>query len=470
MAAFLRPATAESQVPGQPRAELVRPALDVSWTNGSPDARGDGAAMSGVGLDLVIRAGVRGAIGPLRYRLVPQLIANENRDFQTFAAGDPARDGFSSPFYFGDFSADLPSRPGDGRYLRLALGESGLWWSDRRTFVGVLATTPRWGPREGEGLVLGRSAPGLPRLELAAAWRPPAGLVRVRWLAGVANEGDWFDADEGNDSRIVSGARVEYERGEWLALGFARTVMSVAGRGTVAAAFQPFARGSTDSAMEIVSADLLLYDTRAGIRAWLELARQEPIRGMREVLESPTEGIAFRSGLTQRLRRSTSAEWSASVEFVRLDQSGTRSGTVPNDLYTSAVVVQGWTHLGQPLGSGLGPGGQRQFARLDRAGRTWRLGAFAERARWNEDALFRQAAPASDRHDVTLQLGLVASRMIHGHEVTATISGGRRLDYLFQGASSTPGGEPVDLDLLRFGLSFSPSATARRIVGVFPEP
>lgn len=479
----------------RPALSLVRPGLDLSWTTGTPDARGDGASMSGVGLDATLRAGARGSIGPFDLQFVPEFIVNENRDHQTFPSGDPARNAFASPLYFGDHSADLPSRPGDGTLVRAALGESGVWWTGQNAFVGVLATTPQWGPHEahaagaggpigrrfehsvGEGLVLGRSAPGLPRVEAAYAWRnksagvPPSAL-RVRWFIGIAHESDWFDENPDNDTRVVSGARVEYDRDDWLAVGFARTVMSAPGRGTLAAALQPFTRTEPDEpVIEFVSADLRLTFVEAGTSTWLELARQEPIRGLREFLRFPSEGIAFRAGLTQRLRRTSAAEWWGSVEFVRLDQSGTSTGATPTDLYTSAAVVHGWTHRGQPLGSGLGPGGQRQFAQLERVGRTWRLGAFVERVRWNEDAMFRQPAPASDLHDVTVQAGFQAERRFGRYDVAARLSAGQRFNYLFQGASATTSGEPVDVGLFRVGLSFRPASDVpRRIVGLLSRP
>lgn len=488
----LLPGVVRSQDSTRTRIHVVRPALDLTWTSGAPDARGDGAAMSGVGLDLMLSAGAQGSLGPLRFSFVPELAVNGNRGHQTFASGDPTRNTFASPFYFGDFSADLPSRPGEGVLVRPALGESGIWWTGRRAFIGVLGSTPDWGPGGrvrsangtralGEGLVLGHSAPGVPRLELAFAWRPGSArgpeaatdqenVFRLRWFSGVVRESDWFDADPGNSTRMLSGARVEFERERWLSVGAARTVMSASGRGTLAAAAQPFTRTRTDSVIELLSADLLVDFRDAGTTAWLEAARQAPFRGVGSFLRFPTEGIAFRTGLTQRLRQSATAEWSVSLEAVRLDQSGTSTDAVPNDLYTSPTVTHGWTHLGQSLGSGIGPGGQQQIARLDRAGRIWRLGAFAERVRRNEDAMFRQVAPASDRHDVTLQAGLVAARRIGGYDVAMRLSGGKRLDYLFQGASSTPGGEPVDLTVVRAGVSFTPVAAARRIVEVLTEP
>jgi len=426
--------------------------------------------MSGVGPNMLMTAGAQGALGGVRFSIMPQLAMNANRDHPTFVSGDAARNRFASPFYYGNFSADLPSRPGDGALLRVAPGESGAWWSNPRAFVGLLSTTPEWGPPagtstndhqgpRGEGLVLGHSAPGLPRVELAYSWRPvsPANVLRLRWLTGRARESDWFDDEPRNDSRILSGARVEFDRAGWLRAGAARTVMSPSGRGTLVAAMQPLGRARSDSVIDFLSADVLFDLEEPGTTGWIELARQAPIRSARDFFRLPTEGIAFRLGLMQRLSSSTDAEWSLTVEAVRLDQSGTREGVIPNDLYTSSTVIQGWTHRGQPLGSGLGPGGQQQVGRIDRAGRVWRLAVFAERVRRNEDAMFREDAPASDRHDVTLEAGVSAARRVGVYDVSARISGGRRFNYLFQGPGATSGNGPVDLGVLRVGLSLSPA-------------
>lgn len=453
--------------------------IDIGWTSGAPDARGDGASMTGIGLDAAFRTGIRGTLGPVRYVFIPELLINENRAFRTFGAGDPSRDSFSSPFYFGSTSADLPSRPGGERRVAGAFGESVVWWEDRAAFVGVMTTTPRWGPARpgrdgdasdlpGEGLVLGRSAPGVPRIEFARSWRLPRGVARLRWFGGAVRESSWFDDDDGNDFRSLAGVRAEYARGKHIAVGISRTTMA---RGDVAlldGALRPFSKARRGTSMEFVAADFVFAHDAAGTIAWVELARQEPVRSAGALLRAPSEGITFRTGLVQRVARNERADWIASVEAVRLDQAGTRTDVVPTDAYTSASVPQGWTHLGQPLGSGLGPGGQRQSASLHRVGRIWTLGAFAERVRWNEDAMLRQAEPASDRHDVTLQGGIAVSRRSAAGEVSARLSAGRRLNYLFQGASSTPDNLPVDLSIVRLGLSFSRSAGTRRILGLPP--
>ena len=436
---------------------VVRPAARVVWRSGVPDARGDGAATTGVGLNLHLRAGMEGRIGPIIFRLAPELTVAENREYATFAGRDPGRSVFASPFYAGEFSADLPSRFGDAPLTRLHAGESGVWWTGTAGSLAVLTALPQWGPGVGEGLVLGRSAPGFPRVEAALNWQPRAGKFRFRWFGGAVQESQFFDPDPSNDRRSVAGARVEYARPGRMTLdaGLSRTVMDGrADRGFLSAGVLPLLRTATDSVLELVSADLLLRDSLAGTTVWLEAVRQTPVRSVRELVRMPTEGLAFRVGLAQRVLTTARATWLTSVEFVRLDQSGQRSDRVPRDLYTSTTVVQGWTHRGQPLGSGLGPGGQRQYGRIDRIGTVWRLSGFAERIRWNDDALFREPAPYLDRHDVTLQAGLRAARAVGGYDMAAKVSVGKRLNHLFQGASSSPGNRAVDVRVVEFALSF----------------
>lgn len=464
------------------RIRLLRPGLDLGWTTGAPDARGDGAAFSGVGPSMRVTAGARLRLGPVHVSLRPEVVIDGNLDHQTFPSGDPSRHPLASPFYHGAHSADLPSRPGTSTYAAIAPGESGAWWSGARAFVGVLTSMPEWGPggaralrpgaasshprTPGEGLVLGESAPGLPRLELAYALRsrPATDRLAMRWFAGIARESEWFDADSRNDSRIVSGARLEYERGDAFTAGLARTVMSAGGRDVLPAAFQPFTRAIGDSVIDLLSADVLFALPDAGTLAWIEAARQVPFTSLRDLLRFPTEGIAYRIGLRQRLHRTSRAEWIATVEALRLDQSGTTTDATPSDFYTSPTVIQGWTHRGQPLGAGVGPGGQQQTARLERVGRRWHLGAFVERVRRNDGALLRDAAAVSDRHDVTLLGGVEAARDVGSYSVAARLSAGPRLSYLFQGASSGPAG-PVDIGVVRAAISFTPRGGSRRIVG-----
>jgi hypothetical protein len=458
-----------------------RPSGEVllSTRRGVPDGRGNGAAIAAVGATWQLRMRTEYQRGPLLLRFAPEVHRAQNAPFVTFPAGDSTRSGQSSPWYFGPHSADLPSRHGSAPLTQLDLGESGAWLSGRQWIVGATTALPDWGPGIGEGLVLGRSAAGLPRLE--ASWRQSLSRARaksrdaavardgrpaseasaapsldLRWFAGAALESRYFDTDPENNLRGVAGLRLALEAGRWQ-VGLSRTVMDGRrDRAPLGAALLPLQRSASDSLLETLAADLRFADAARGSLLWLELARQAPLRSAQDFLLLPTEGLAMRAGASQVLARSARAQWIVGFEAVRLSQPPQRSTTDDRDFYTSPTVVHGWTHRGEPLGSGLGPGGERQLLSLDREAPAGDLGVFLERVRWNDDALYRQYLPYLTRHDVTLQGGLRAGWRSRALSWRASLSGGQRLNYLFQNADWIPGFRSDDAGVLEFSLSITP--------------
>lgn len=439
-------------------ARLIPAALRVTSRSGVPDHRGGGNAPATIGATIQLRAGAELRLGRVQVRIAPEVVFAGNGDFLTFPGRDSTRSSYASPFYVGDFSADLPLRPGDQPIAYIAGGESGLWYQTDAFALAVTTAIPDWGPGVGEGLVLGRSTGGLPRAELAA-WRAVgSGLVRARWFGGAAVESRFFDDDAENDLRSVAGLRVTYERADW-SISVSRTVMDGRQGGPMRAALQPLLPTRSDSIIELLALDLLLARPEAGSYVWFEGVRQQPLRELRDLLLMPTEGLALRVGASQRIAQSAGAAWILGFEAVRLDQPPQRAGRAPQDLYTSPTVVHGWTHRGQPLGAGLGPGSQRQMLSLDREGRRWDLGGFVERVRWNDDALYREFLAYQNRHDVTVQAGLRAGRVMRGGtRLDLSLTAGQRLNYLFQNATFIPGYRTDDVGFVFAGVSLSQDA------------
>lgn len=436
---------------------LLGPVGITGSRSGVADGRGNGAAPAGVGRSLQVRAGVEYRREWLTVRFAPELISAQNGSFLTFPAGDSTRSGQSSPWYFGDYSADLPSRHGTTSISQLDLGESGIWASGAQWMVGATTSLPDWGPGIGEGLVLGRSASGLPRLE--ASWRQPlwAGALELRWFGGAAIESRFFDDNPENNRRGVAGARLSYARPLWQ-VGFSRTVMDGrTSRAPLAASALPFGRAGTDSVIEMLAADMRFTHATAGTMLWMEVARQAPVRDFRDIALMPGEGLAIRIGASQVLLQRNDAKWILGFEAARLEMPPQRADRIDQDLYTSPTVIHGWTHRGEPLGSGLGPGGQRQLISIDWERRTNALGFFVERVRWNDDAMYRQFLPYPVRHDVTLQAGLRGGFEGIGMRFRGTLSGGTRLNYLFQNADFIPGYRTEDARSVEFTLAVSPA-------------
>jgi hypothetical protein len=439
------------------RVRAVALQARVSWRSGVPDGRGNGSAPAVLGRTLQVRPGVEASWGRIVARLAPEILQGDNDDFLTFPGADSTRSGHASPFYAGAYSADLPSRPGTRPYTRLDAGESGIWYVGSTWLAGAATGLPDWSPGVGEGLVLGRSAGGLPRLEAEVRRALARGTLRAQWFGGAAVESRFFDTDRKNDQRGIAGLRLSYARPTWT-VGVSRTVMDGRrDRAPLGAALLPLVRVGTDSVVEFLAADLLLHHRASGTLAWLELARQAPLASVRDFLLLPAEGLMLRVGLSQTIARSATARWVLALEAVRLDQPAQRADHTPQDAYTSPTVAHGWTHRGEVLGAGAGPGGQHQLVSLDREGAVWTLGGFVERIRWNDDAMYRQFLAYPVRHDVTVQLGLRAAREYYGMRLAAALSGGQRLNYLFQNADYIPGYRTDDVGFVQFSLAIAPA-------------
>ena len=102
-----------------------------------------------------------------------------------------------------------------------------------------------------------------------------------------------------------------------------------------------------------------------GLEIYGEWARFEEPSSFKDFLEFPQHSSGYTAGFqwvqasnpwTQRLR--------AQVEITNLEPSSTFRHRSPFSSYASRVVPHGYTHKGQVLGSGIGPGASSQWLAL----------------------------------------------------------------------------------------------------------
>ncbi len=87
------------------------------------------------------------------------------------------------------------------------------------------------------------------------------------------------------------------------------------------------------------------------------------------------------------------------------------------------------------------------------------MGLFVERVRWNEAAFTRQYIPFLFREDVTLRAGIRGETTWRDRSVHIELSGGRRLDYLFQNGTGIPGLNTTDVTVTELKVSINPFAS-----------
>ena len=432
--------------------DLVAPEYRTVWNSQLPWSQNDGALFAGRGMNTVLRIGLVLEAGPVRLIAAPEIINEENRDFQTIPYADKgSRSIWANPFHGLPESIDLPLRFGDVGRRRTVSGQSSLSVDIGPVVTGVTAENQWWGPSVRNALVLGPNAAGVPRLFLRTRQPVPTryGTFDAQWFLGRLSESNYFDYDSTNNSRALSGIVATWRppHTRHAEFGVTRLVMTpvVSNDISLGTAFnvfhdvgrpntQPKHPGNYTAPDQIFALFGRLALPEDGFDTWFEWARTEQPISFRDLLEQPAHSQGYTIGAqmvrplgdsatTMRFRvEATYFEPSPSLRFQ------------PNLLtsYTSHAVPQGFTQDGQMLGAAIGPGSSSQFASLDLLRTRWSAGMFGGRIRYDNGMLFEPIIPPVKREDITMFLGIRGHVVWRGMRVGAEFQNSVRLNYLYQ--------------------------------------
>jgi hypothetical protein len=486
------------------RWAVILPEVAIIHNFTLPYSLNDGALWAGRGRNLRVLSGLHAEWGPLRVILAPELLHSANRSYDlTDPRITPAlpagRSPWANPWHAGPypFSIDLPLRFGNRPISRIDPGQSSIAARAWKLETGVATESNWWGPAVRNALVLSNNAPGFPHLFLrtAAPIETPVGAFSARWLAGALEESDFFDSDNGNDTRSISmfgfAWQPRFERG--LTIGAARAVYARAdnrsdafgdfaqvfddiGQPSGKPIFDPSTGPGRDQVLSLFARWILPAD---GFETYVEWGRAEQPGSLRDFLVEPNHTQAYTIGLqwvSPELRPKAwypgrEAKWRPfdvspgrvriRSEFSSLEQSTTFRLHTTGTWYTSDPVVQGYTHRGQSLGAAIGPGSSQQWIAIDYVADAWHFGTSLERTRWQEDAHSLQIWPAGAggwcEHDVSFLAGVSGSRKTHYGTFAGTWTSGWRLNAFFKYIGGCPTGQSVDVRHNSLAFRFSPA-------------
>lgn len=436
------------------RVAPVTPSVDITWNSDLPSARNDGATWAGRGVTAHALAGARAECGRLRVQVAPEAWYAQNRAFGMVGVALPTRSGFTNPFFSTpDLSADLPLRMGNEPVFVLEPGQTSIEVDVPHLTLGAGTESQWWGPGIRNSLVMSNHAGGIPSFYLRTTnpISTPIGRAEARWIVGALTESRFFDFDESNDLRSLSGlalaVRMPFDT--TLTLGGARVVYApIPGSGALPARFlDAVARwgegGNLREAREGRAAEQLAtlflrwVLPRSGFEAYAEWARVILPASLRSLAQAPqhsqgyTVGVQWISGPI-----GPAPAWRIEAEGTNLEQLLPSRVAPPPSFYASPVVPQGYTQRGQSIGALIGPGSSSQWFAIDRLLRQWRAGFFVGRTRWHNDAFYRAPTGLSVwAHDVSLLWGLRGGATALGMDLCGEFVVEQRLNYLFQSAT-----------------------------------
>jgi len=365
---------------------VLLPAFWQQGYYGNPTInRNDGLMISAKGYQSFLTAGFFAKAGPLSIQFKPEYVFAGNAKFREYRS------------HMG--SADLPVRFGEKPYSALSWGQSSVRLTFNPVSLGISNENLWWGPGMQNSILMSNTAPGFKHLTLNTSrpLRTPIGSIETQIIAARL-EGSGFTPGLPEDWRYLSGMVFSYQP-RWLPglfLGLTRSFQTYHedmddGFDDYLPLFQAFQKVKTNEdakprdQLTSVFARWLLTGARAEV--YFEYGKNDHSWNTRDFLMSPEHSRAYTIGLNKLIsyQGRTDEFIQIGFELTHMEQSIDRILRSAGEWYMHHQVIHGYTHRGQVLGAGIGPGGNIQSLQLSRVKGLQRIGLQLERYEHNGD-------------------------------------------------------------------------------------
>ena len=421
--------------------------LDVVVNTGYPHGSSTGLLWPGRGVQTVLAAGASARYRTLSIGIFPQIAYHQNRPFPTV----PVR-GDTTSLRYPWHAIDWPQRQGRHAFWSAGLGQSYARVDVAGFGAGISTENLWWGPAFRNSLLLGNEAPGFPHAFAGTSdgWSGRLGRLDAQLVWGRTAQSEYFDTISTNDHRLWSGVVVAWQApgAAGVSLGLARIFVQPWDSLGVED-FIPFAQSplkddlrtpenpmGRDRTDQLAGAFVRWAFPGSGLEIYGELARNDHAQNKDDFLAEPDHASAFTLGFQQ--------VFAGDVRWYRVRGEMTSLSVAPPRTHRPTWpwyvhAAGGYTHRGQLLGAGIGPGSDSQFLGADVFTTYGRHGVHLERVRYDEDAYQRFPNMTFYMHDVELSAGTTHFVRLGNFDVRAGIEYSSRRNRNFRHCNSING-------------------------------
>jgi hypothetical protein len=407
----------------------------------------DGAVIPAKGYQSMVSGGVFSKVGPLTIQLQPQYIYAQNLDHSAL------------DLYQG--APDLPVKFGDGAYSSFNWGQSSIRLNFGPVSVGISNENLWWGPGKRNSLLMSNTAQGFKHLTLNTT-KPlatPVGFFEIQIVAGKLESSDnsILDKDpEYNDWRYLSSFVVSYQP-KWvpgLFLGLTRAFQAyerdIKTIGDYLPFFTPYQKKSrvkSGGFEESFPRDQLTsvfgrwMFNKAHAEVYFEYGANDNAYNFRDFVGSPDHSRAYIFGFSKLTAFGRNGEYiRVNAEITQMSQSIDRLVRNSGSWYEHGEIKQGYTHKGEVLGSGVGPGGNLQSFDFSWLKRMHTIGFRFERYVHDDDLYYRRVNDYNgfSRKWVDLSYALYSNWSYKNLLINATFQGINSLNYQWGTINTAP--------------------------------
>ena len=352
-----------------------------SYNTAAPYGQNDGALWQGKGYNTSFSAGARIECCGLEATFKPQLCWSRNLNFDTL----PGTYGSIWSYFWGEpgdsasASIDLPQRFGDTSFWNFDWGESEIRYSWNTFTLGFGTQNPWLGPAWLNPMLGSNNAGGYPKLDLGLRKtrlvlpiiNADAGFIEARLWTGRLEESDYFDSDESNNYRMLTGISLSYSPSflEGLTLGINRIFMTTWKTKNLKYIGRLFTYStandtSGDGEDQKVSFTADWIFPSVGFEIYSELGIDDYSN---KKLSNPVHTAIVTAGLKKEINFSFTNKCNGELifEFSNFEMSQDFQFQWPyGGYYTHSTIIQGYTNGGQILGAESGYAGNSQYLKL----------------------------------------------------------------------------------------------------------
>ncbi len=437
---------------------LLNPTVRTEFNGHHPYYSNNGAIKPVKGISTLISAG-----GFVKYRFVsiqlkPELLLSQNGTYEGFADSHPDAIWRSRYLYWNrtDTPEDFRSIEG-GKILP---GQSNITFSFLKGLgVGLSTENLWWGPGKRGALLMTNNAEGFPHLFLRSLspMKTGIGVFEGQIIAGRLggsgspppeperrNRNSLLYSPKVDGWRYLSAATFTYQP-KWvpgLAVGFTRSFQVYSTFARENNFYFPFFTNllrENDGQRDELDIDQLLsthirwYWKEAAAEFYFEFGRNDASIRLRDLLLVPQHSRAYIFGLSKIISLQK-RQLEINYEHVEMSQTINYLINDASSWYLHSRVRHGYTHRGEVLGAGVGPGSDLDHLSANLYDKSSSYGIIIERLRHQSDFYYRTFGDINDarRHWVDYSFGLSASQQLKFLNVEGQLIYSRSLNYQWE--------------------------------------
>jgi len=392
--------------------QWIDPFTKVSHNSHYARTYNDGPVWKGKGLTWETHAGFQGRIGKLSYTFYPVVFFSQNASYSLVE-----QRGNLNPLNYQHIiegGVDWVQRYGDDTFFYFHPGQSEVRL-DLGRFIGAVSTQNySWGPSRFNPIMMSRQAGGFPHLRLGLKpfdfniGKINIGKLEYNMIYGLLRESDHFDTNTENDRRYFNSFSLSYQPSflKDFKVGINKVLYKQTRYFAAEDIISPFyiiddgvvdevALSVNDTFDQLASFTFEWNFREVGFRAFAEYAVND-FSGIIYIEPEHSRGLTI--GFEKVIDLKDGRNVNILYEHTNLTRSSSFLYRPEPPYYIHGVNRQGYTHNGQILGAGIGPGANSDNLLVELIGEKKSMGLLFQRIESNKD-WFIENIRDKERHD-----------------------------------------------------------------------